>query len=714
MVILLRETSYNALGLVDMITYPTGLKVKNNYASNGILTSVSNANTGNVYWKLEALNARGLIEEELLGNGLATTYTYDEKRGFITGISTLGVQNWAYSFDAVGNLTARRDVSRNLSEGFEYDGLYRLTGVRKNGLTVQTASYDNAGNITYKSDVGQYNYEDGTNRLSSISGCVCQPKVWDEIKYNSFGKISYVCSGSSSMTLEYRWDGTRKKQTIGDKSRYYVGSLFEETIDKRDVTNINYVFASGKVVAIVEDKPGKGVTATRYVHHDHLGSIQAYSDENGSLSQELSYDAWGRRRNPDNWTVYDTATDAQAWQERGFGGHEHIDELEMINMDGRMYDPVVGRFLSPDPYVQMPDFTQSLNRYAYCVNNPLSLIDPSGFSWFSKNWKAITASVVGIAVSVVTLGSGSSIGAAIIAGVAGGAAGALTGALLNGSNLGQIAKSTFTGALWGGASGFLNYASGGGTFLESMFKHTFSQGWLEGIQGGNMFHGFMMGAVSKAGGSLIDSNIRSLGEYGEIVANSILSGTIDEIGGGKFANGAITGAFSILFNDMMHRGPRYRQLKKIMDTYRQSKGKYKGPSSFYASLGGEIAVEAQAHPTWFENACAARLSYALNENGISIPYIPGQTMKGSDGKNYFLRAIDMKGFFLRIWGKPRTYSAPKYHIKNGIVYQSGFNGVTGHVDVFFNETSGGAAYLYYWNGDNDHKNIKTEIWRYGR
>ena len=151
-----------------------------------------------------------------------------------------------------------------------------------------------------------------------------------------------------------------------------------------------------------------------------------------------------------------------------------------------------------------------------------------------------------------------------------------------------------------------------------------------------------------------------------------------------------------------------------MDTYRQSKGKYKGPSSFYASLGGEIAVEAQAHPTWFENACAARLSYALNENGISIPYIPGQTMKGSDGKNYFLRAIDMKGFFLRIWGKPRTYSAPKYHIKNGIVYQSGFNGVTGHVDVFFNATSGGAAYLYYWNGDNDHKNIKTEIWKYGR
>ena len=86
-----------------------------------------------------------------------------------------------------------------------------------------------------------------------------------------------------------------------------------------------------------------------------------------------------------------------------------------------------------------------------------------------------------------------------------------------------------------------------------LFKHTFSQGWLEGIQGGNMFHGFMMGAVSGAGGHYIDKYAESLGMVGEISANAILSGTVDEIGGGKFANGAITGAFRIMFNDMMHK-----------------------------------------------------------------------------------------------------------------------------------------------------------------
>lgn len=271
------------------------------------------------------------------------------------------------------------------------------------------------------------------------------------------------------------------------------------------------------------------------------------------LYQDLSYDAWGLRRSPDNWVVFDVLTSSHAFDEHGFGGHEHLDLFDLVNMDGRMYDPVVGRFISADPFIQSPDFTQSLNRYAYCINNPLSLIDPSGYSWFSKNWKSLVASVVGVAVSVVTAGSGSGIGVAIIAGAAGGAAGALTGALLNGANIGQIAKSTFTGAFWGGLAGAANNLAGDiNEFWLRIGAHTLSEGTMEGLQGGNMLHGFMMGATSSLGGSFIDNNLESLGKVGEVTANSILSGTVDEIGGGKFANGAITGAFTIMFNDMMH------------------------------------------------------------------------------------------------------------------------------------------------------------------
>jgi len=80
----------------------------------------------------------------------------------------------------------------------------------------------------------------------------------------------------------------------------------------------------------------------------------------------------------------------------------------LIHMNGRVYDPTLGRFLSPDPFIQAPEFSQSLNRYSYVLNNPLSLTDPSGFNWFSdawkgvkdffeENWKPIVASVITLA-----------------------------------------------------------------------------------------------------------------------------------------------------------------------------------------------------------------------------------------------------------------------------------------------------------------------------
>ena len=367
------------------------------------------------------------------------------------------------------------------------------------------------------------------------------------------------------MWIEYGPDKSRVLVNIQGVRKYYVDNLFEQKVENGKISSTNYIFVFGKAVAILS-QDANDIEDVKYIHHDHLGSIQAYSDELGKLYQELSYDAWGLRRNPETWVVFDVMASSNAYNDHGFGGHEHIDLFELVNMDGRMYDPAVGRFISADPFIQSPDFTQSLNRYAYCINNPLSLIDPSGYSWFSKNWKTITASIVGIAVSVVTLGSGTTLGAAIMAGAVGGAAGALTGALLNGANIGQIAKSTFMGAFWGAASSFLNFASGDGTIWEQLFKHTFAQGWLEGVQGGNMFHGFMMGAVSGAGGYGI--NKVGMTKTLKILSASIVSGTIDEIGGGKFANGAITGAFSFLFNDYMHlRKIRMHHRAKMFVTF---------------------------------------------------------------------------------------------------------------------------------------------------
>lgn len=700
--------SYNSSNQVETITYPENLRVRNGYDSCGIQTSVSDAGSQKIYWKLLRLDARGQVEKEEFGNGLVTATSHNAKTGTVSSIVTPEIQNWTYSFDAVGNLIARSDLSRSLAETFSYDGMHRLVSVCKNGQTMQSVTYDGAGNITCKSDVGTYVYADGSNRLSSITNCKRSIAVWDEIGYNSFDKIVKVVSGKKTMLIDYGPDKSRVMCDIQGTRKYYVDKLFEQRIDDDKASSANYIFAYGKAIAIVLQETN-GENKIKYLHHDHLGSIQAYTDESGKLCRELSYDAWGLRRNPNTWLVYEIKFSGNAYNERGFGGHEHIDLFDLVNMDGRMYDPVIGRFVSADPLVQCPDNTQSLNRYAYCVNNPLSLIDPSGYSWFSRNWKTITASVVGIAVSVITAGSGSGVTIAIVAGAAGGAAGALTGALLNGANIGQIAKSTFTGAVVGAIGGFLNFSSGEGMIFEQLFKHTFSQGWLEGVQGGEMFHGFMLGAFSCASGTVLNTYCDNWDPILQLVTNSILSGTAGEIGGGKFSNGAITGAFSYLFNDMMHGGPFYREIKKIFENYVHDKF----GADFFMSLGGKIAAEAKANPQLYQNSCAAKLSDAMNKAGLKIPFIQGTTSQGANGMNYFLRASDMKAYFERKWGVPKSCHRSRSRLLNCIVYQNGFANVSGHVDVFYRGNSAAGAYNYYMNQDGEHGNITTVFWKYG-
>ncbi len=154
----------------------------------------------------------------------------------------------------------------------------------------------------------------------------------------------------------------------------------------------------------------------------------------------------------------------------------------------------------------------------------------------------------------------------MISGALGGASSGLTGALLNGANIGQIVKSTLTGGLWGAAGGFLAAGSGGGAFLERLFKHSFSQAWLEGIRGGNIKHGFISGLASAAGGSAIGKYGSGLSVAGKVAANAVLTGTVTELGGGKFANGAITGAYEMMFNTLKHLNTKQQQAlrRKIM------------------------------------------------------------------------------------------------------------------------------------------------------
>ncbi len=141
-------------------------------------------------------------------------------------------------------------------------------------------------------------------------------------------------------------------------------------------------FAPDGLAAIYEIK-GTGASKMHYIYTDHLGSYNVITDANGAVEEQLSFDAWGRRRNPTYWTYYASGAEPAHLFDRGFTGHEHLDVFNLINMNGRVYDPIIARFLSPDNYTQNST-TQGLNRYSYCLNNPLAYTDPSGYTAYGS------------------------------------------------------------------------------------------------------------------------------------------------------------------------------------------------------------------------------------------------------------------------------------------------------------------------------------------
>ena len=185
------------------------------------------------------------------------------------------------------------------------------------------------------------------------------------------------------------------------KAKYYVGGIFEkEIVDALtdNTSEINYVYGGDGLAALfVKDNSGENLY---YIHKDHLGSYQAVSDETGALKEELYFSPWGNRGGASTWSYPSQKNDG--FYGRGFTGHEHSPEFNLINMNGRVYDPILGRFLSPDNYIQVPDYTQSLNRYSYCVNNPLIYTDPSGeifgsaFTFLWEGSKAVVKSAANI------------------------------------------------------------------------------------------------------------------------------------------------------------------------------------------------------------------------------------------------------------------------------------------------------------------------------
>ena len=270
--------------------------------------------------------------------------------------------------------------------------------------------------------------------------------------------------------------------------------------------------------------PGGGAAAvsTLYFVSDHLGSIAVIMDGTGAVVERLSYDAWGKRRFTDG--TDDAAGTITSQTTRGFTGHEMIDEVGLVNMNGRVYDPEIGRFMSADPFVQDPTNTQSLNRYSYVGNNPLSYADPSGYflkkifnaigSFFKSvfnaiksllsNPRALFSVAVGIALFFALGPAGLELGSLLAGGISGGVAGfiatgTLMGALI-GAGPGMAAAGVAsigipTNSVVGVAGNAAAYGTVGGVAAE--------------LGGGKFFDGFATGSFFYLAGQFVNDHILS-------------------------------------------------------------------------------------------------------------------------------------------------------------------------------------------------------------
>jgi RHS repeat-associated protein len=411
-----------------------------------------------------------------------------------------------YTYYNNGNLKTRTNDfaysgnAKDFKDTFTYDGLNRLNKMTKTGgiSSVENYSYDARGNFTYKQGTGYYKYDRSKkNRLSQIwtgsgfTGSKTHTFAYDNrgnvtsdgsrtFKYTAFDKPYLITKGSTKTEFSYGPGRGlyHQRLTVGGKvtDTLYVKGLYERAKLSTGVTEHKYHVGN----VVITDRSNK-VNDTLYLHKDNLGSTVSITNSAGAIKQHFSYDAWGKQNAfyaHSSLTAYTSPATSQ-----GYTGHKMMNDVGIIHMGGRIYDPVLGRFLQADTCIQAPKNSQSYNRYAYVLNNPMSYTDPTGFlfsglkKFVKKYWKVAVAIAVTVATygaasgwsagwgmtqgfSMTVLGAtqtfvtGLSVGGAITAGAIAGAAGALqTGSLRS------ALKGAFSGAIAGAAGGYANFGS---------------------------------------------------------------------------------------------------------------------------------------------------------------------------------------------------------------------------------------------------------------
>jgi RHS repeat-associated protein len=539
---------------------------------NGELLQSTDVASGQILSKVNTLNSKGLLTSEQMGGSLTKSYSYDsynlpsstvlERTGFPSPLLSLG-----YSFDALrGNLNSRSNSFNGVTESFTYDTQDRLTGIGGNGVN-SSQTYDERGRITSNSQLGNYGYNGVGYQQTELTGATTEATAWyadhslQQINYNAFkqpvsineegkAKIDFQYNGALQRSHMYYGSNDADKDTRPMRRHYSEDGSMEIT---EDVPNgkVDFVFYlngdaydAPAIYKNTQTTNNENTDQLYYLHRDHLGSIVMITNQTGDIAEQRAFDAWGNvvaisdgAGNPLNAFVV---------LDRGYTGHEHLFSVGLIHMNGRLYDPKLHRFLSPDNFVQDPTNTQNFNRYGYVMNNPLVRTDPNGEFIFS----------------LLLPGIGTFIDAALWGAVIGGAGYTASVAFspggFNNWNGGQFWKSVGFGAISGVATAGIGSAFGEvgkfGHELTRGMAHGLSNGIISDLSGGSFLQGFASGGLGSLAGSGFQAwggNFAQSG-LGQIGFSAASGGVGAELTGGNFWEGAAVGATVGLLNHMQN------------------------------------------------------------------------------------------------------------------------------------------------------------------
>ncbi|HEU4496925.1 MAG TPA: RHS repeat-associated core domain-containing protein, partial [Flavobacterium sp.] len=478
-----------------------------------------------------------------IDNAVPTSYTFS---GWAYSVnSTAQIVLFMYNADETGYYTQVEHVSTGVTNAWTYieatvavPASIKKLGIRADNLGTGTVWFDD---IRIKKTANAPTEQ----RELNISYNALQDPV--HIEETGVDKISFFYNGLDSRNAIYY--GGLQDDIYKRASRKYYSNAGD--------VEIKFSRSSGKV-EFTQFIGGDGYTAPLllrsdgtaqqylYLHRDYQGTILAITDQAANIVEKRLFDAWGNIAKVQDGQGNDLA--GLTILDRGYTGHEHLQSVGLVHMNGRLYDARLRRFLQADNFVQEPHNTQNYNRYGYVLNNPLKYTDPSG-----EEFTMLAAVLIGAAI-----GAASYTITALTADVP--------------FTAGGFLKSAVMGAISGAVTnGIGSYAESikqlGSRIVFQALAHAFFQGTVSGVQGGNFWTGFASGAISSlvssawGGGKMEKSNTawKGLGgnwghsDFGTIAFGTVSGGAGAALTGGNFWQGAATGLTVSLLNHVVHK-----------------------------------------------------------------------------------------------------------------------------------------------------------------